>query len=396
MWFSVYTRPPNSTFTRVQRLTCCIAILFSSMLANAMFYELGDAKESLRIKFGPIDFTWRELMIGVQSSLVVLPMNLLIISLFRCTKPESFHPGDAPIKVGEQGCGSASAEKYKEKKATIEATSKGTSEASSDNTTKDKRKAKMNKTQKKATKPKNVKEKKGLTVPNPKLNGGQAFGSKTSPVTKKRKKFRLPHWFNYVAYTLALLTSLTGATFSVFYSMIWGKEKSNEWIASIIISLVQDIFFLQPLKVLMVASILAILFRKPPEEERDEVDDEEVSDLMKDDLKDVTTEEDKMMNAIPMKSPPDQIEVSLAREKRLNEVKMFTVFSQVALQLLFIFLLSIASYGSRSVDRIYLSKNIQDIFNTKLDKVINSRFCIRHIGETIFHLSAFCNFEPFQ
>lgn len=338
-----------------------MAILFSSMFANAMFYELGDAKDSLRIKFGPIDFTWRELMIGVQSSLIVLPVNLLIITLFRCTRP--------PIKAREQGCGSASAEKYKEKK-----------EASIDKTTKDKRQAKAAKTQKEATKLKNVKGKMERTVPNPKLSGAQAFGRKASPETKKRKKFRLPYWFNYVAYTLALLTSLTGATFSMFYSMILGKEKSNKWIASIVISLVQDIFFLQPLKVIMVASILAILFRKPPEEERDEVDDEEVSDLMKDDLGDATTEEDKIRNAMPVKSLPDPIEVSLDREKRLNEVKMFTVFYQVAVQLLFIFLLSIASYGSRSVNRIYMSKNIQDIFNSKLDKVINYRFCIRHRG----------------
>ena len=57
------------------------------MVANAMFYELGDAEESLRIKFGPIDFTWRQLMIGIQSSIVVVPFNLMMITIFRFTGP---------------------------------------------------------------------------------------------------------------------------------------------------------------------------------------------------------------------------------------------------------------------------------------------------------------------
>ncbi|EDO40050.1 predicted protein, partial [Nematostella vectensis] len=39
LWFSVVTRPANSPFTRVQRLTCCLSILLCTMLANLMFYR---------------------------------------------------------------------------------------------------------------------------------------------------------------------------------------------------------------------------------------------------------------------------------------------------------------------------------------------------------------------
>lgn len=39
LWFSVFLRPPRSRFTRVQRLSSCMALLYLSMLVNAMFYQ---------------------------------------------------------------------------------------------------------------------------------------------------------------------------------------------------------------------------------------------------------------------------------------------------------------------------------------------------------------------
>jgi len=41
IWFSLFTRPPSSTYTRCQRLATILALLLSTMLANAMFYNTG-------------------------------------------------------------------------------------------------------------------------------------------------------------------------------------------------------------------------------------------------------------------------------------------------------------------------------------------------------------------
>ena len=290
LWFSVYTRPPNSSFTRVQRLTCCISLLFSTMVANAMFYELGSEQQSLQIQFGPINFNWTELMIGIQSSLVIVPVNLLIITIFRYTRPK-------------------------------------------------------------------------------------AYKNEANSNSKKKRKCKLPHSFIYVAYTLAFLTSLTGAAFTMFYSMIWGKEKSNKWITSVIVSLVQDIFFVQPLKVIIVASLLSFLFRKPPEEDRDEVDSNDISETTNEDSEsrdNMSHVKDKLENPKTLAglySPLDPMLVALARERKLNEKRIWNIFSQLALQLVFVFLLSVATYGSRSSNRFWLNKNIKDIFNVKIDKV---------------------------
>ena len=42
IWFSVVNRPVRSRFTRVQRLTCCISLLFCSMMASIAFYGADD------------------------------------------------------------------------------------------------------------------------------------------------------------------------------------------------------------------------------------------------------------------------------------------------------------------------------------------------------------------
>ena len=43
IWFSVFMRPKDSPFTRVRRLSACLALIFLVMLTNAMFFGAGDS-----------------------------------------------------------------------------------------------------------------------------------------------------------------------------------------------------------------------------------------------------------------------------------------------------------------------------------------------------------------
>ena len=78
IWFSVFIRPPKSRFTRVQRLSCCLTLLYCTMLTNAMFYQVGgESTESLHI--GPLSFNPRQIGIAVITSLIIFPVNILIV-----------------------------------------------------------------------------------------------------------------------------------------------------------------------------------------------------------------------------------------------------------------------------------------------------------------------------
>ena len=58
IWFSVVARPPQSRFTRLERASCCLVLLFTSMLANALFYErTPDGSGQNALVLGPFALT---------------------------------------------------------------------------------------------------------------------------------------------------------------------------------------------------------------------------------------------------------------------------------------------------------------------------------------------------
>ena len=87
LWLSVALKRPHDTFTRAQRLTCCMSLLLTTMLASAMFFQLGNNSKYLW-KVGSLVIDYKGIIIGIQSGLVVIPINFAIVWSFRHT--ESF------------------------------------------------------------------------------------------------------------------------------------------------------------------------------------------------------------------------------------------------------------------------------------------------------------------
>lgn len=89
LWISVFARPNKSNYSRVQRLSCLLSLLMMSMLASAMFYQAEEnAKSGQGYRLGPFKFTTHEMYISFVTSLIVLPVNILIDQLFRRSKPK--------------------------------------------------------------------------------------------------------------------------------------------------------------------------------------------------------------------------------------------------------------------------------------------------------------------
>ncbi|KAF0300768.1 Polycystic kidney disease protein 1-like 2 [Amphibalanus amphitrite] len=84
LWFSVFMRPPRSRFTRVQRVSACMALLYLSMLVNAMWYGLVPQQPRTgSISFGPFSLSPEQIGVGVMANLIVFPPSFLIVLLFR-------------------------------------------------------------------------------------------------------------------------------------------------------------------------------------------------------------------------------------------------------------------------------------------------------------------------
>jgi hypothetical protein len=89
LWLSVGYRKNKSNFTRIQRLSTCLAILFLGMVANAMWYNTGsDTPAQNAISIGPISFTVQEIYTSIMSSCILVPPILLITTLFVKAEPK--------------------------------------------------------------------------------------------------------------------------------------------------------------------------------------------------------------------------------------------------------------------------------------------------------------------
>ncbi|XP_036065666.1 polycystic kidney disease protein 1-like 2 [Oryzias melastigma] len=87
LWYSVVSRPAGSNFTCVQRVSCCFSLLLCTMLTSIMFYGIPTDPSEQVMDLGQFEFTWQQFMVGVQSSLIMFPINVLIVSIFRNTRP---------------------------------------------------------------------------------------------------------------------------------------------------------------------------------------------------------------------------------------------------------------------------------------------------------------------
>lgn len=223
LWFSVVTRPATSPFTRVQRVSCCLSLLCCTMITNAMFYNLGgEGEKSTIIQIGSYEFDLRVFIIGIQSSLIVFPVNFAIVQIFRNVRPKEVKR-ERDIETNEK-----QEEHFADisRCSSVETLQNASSEAQ-------------------------IIEKREET------------NSKKASSIKQKKKKGLPHGLVYVAWVLCFLASVTSAAFTVFYSLQWGPEIANKWLIAFVTSFFQSILIIQPLKVVIAALLFAIIIKKP-------------------------------------------------------------------------------------------------------------------------------------
>ncbi|NWY67558.1 PKD1 protein, partial [Erithacus rubecula] len=87
VWLSLWDRPPRSRFTRVQRATCCCLLIFLFLCANAVWYgAVGSVHLSNVAVSSLIPVSVDTVAVGLVSSVVVYPLYLVILFLFRMAR----------------------------------------------------------------------------------------------------------------------------------------------------------------------------------------------------------------------------------------------------------------------------------------------------------------------
>ena len=179
MWFSIFARPVQSSFTRLDRLTCCFVLLSISMVMNIMYYGVDTSSSSDGIRIGTyVNLTVQQISVGVITSLIVFPPSILLVQMFKRIKRR--HTRISKIK-----------EILKE----------------------------------------------------------PAEKQKIDKTRKQKSDLKFPWWFRLFAYMLSFSFAGVSLFFVIIKGLVFGNEKVNKWVTSIIVSFFTSAFLTQPIKV---------------------------------------------------------------------------------------------------------------------------------------------------
>ncbi|XP_072925767.1 polycystin-1-like protein 2, partial [Hemitrygon akajei] len=477
IWFSVIARPPRSFFTRVQRLSCCLSLLLCTMLTNIMFWNRAANENEQEGELDASTITWREFIIGIESALIIFPVNLAIVQIFRNVRPKP----TKKKKMSKKSVGAKSTsgsqrmpedlmmdikriasclpKRLKDAMPSLEEDIRNTDdmnkllalvadiiqhyneiehsdsqettvpnaendssadsspdhqnedndsiasrpEESEDNSAKqnnqimqhffhyvklllqfvetelqemDMEKFQNPYTQIHATDQvrKIIQFIKAAVKASEDDDDDKAIDDDTSTKGEslpgsEKKSFsleRLPWWFVYIGWFLVFVTSGISAFFTMLYSFDYGKEQSTQWLVSMIVSFLESIFIIQPLKVLLVAAFVALIVKKI---ERNDTQENFNEDFLTSecDARDVLTSNGTNRTDRTIYQPPSLKNVEQLKALRIKEKKMYALIKDIIAHVLFLVSLSIIAYGERSPHSFYLNKAINDSFTRKFN-----------------------------
>ena len=147
--------------------------------------------------------------------------------------------------------------------------------------------------------------------------------------TETKRPRVLPHFCVYFAWFLCISTAVTSASFTVFYSLMWGGEKSARWLSSVVLSLSGDVIISQPIKIILVSVIIASRCGC---------------------RKKAIRESGGELNPEPFHAAI-LVDVERARKYKINERKMYAYLKELTFSLLFFVLLLVVCYGGINKQR---------------------------------------------
>ncbi|XP_022236079.1 polycystic kidney disease protein 1-like 2 [Limulus polyphemus] len=336
LWFSIFMRPPKSRFTRCQRVSCCIALLYLSMLVNAMWYGRTSSKPSASaVSVGPLSLSPEQIGVGVMANLIVFPPTFLMITLFRKSKLRKLRPSRVTEALKKQS-GRTDNEDSTSTGSVRPGTSTSTSTLISD-----------------TTKPRKDNDRE----------------DDTEKKKKKKKKFLFPWWCLYLAWFVSLSTIAVSVFFLWGYGVQFGDEKTRKWVTSLLISFFTSILVTQPIKVFLMAMIFSTLCKSVDNDEDDAEEDEEAPELNPDE--EWLYAESPRRSERKLYKPINVQATQRAKEERLTEMKMNAVIREILSYLLFLWILIVLSYGNRDPNAFYMQVNLNNAFIKKGDSSLD-------------------------
>ncbi|KAL7854792.1 hypothetical protein SRHO_G00169820 [Serrasalmus rhombeus] len=330
IWFSVVSRPASSNFTRVQRISCCFSLLLCTMLTSIIFWGIPTNPSEQSLDVGNIKFSWKQVMIGVQSSIIMFPVNLLIVSIFRFTRPRK------KIQKVEEDQQPKSGSPQQEKKHSdtspqwCKQTDIAVEYVIKDHVT-------------------------CISSPGVGRSGG----------SKKCCQKGLPWWFLFVGWFLVAATSGVSAFFTILYGLNYGKQRSISWLISMTVSFFESLLLTQPIKVLGFAIFFALVVKSV---DNDDDDDEEYIYMVRNQVLIYSDDPDDVRisrrdSSCSFYQPPPPSDIGKMKDNMIKDRKAFALIMEILIYVLFLCVLLMAAYSQRDPNAYFLTQHIQQSFS---------------------------------
>jgi len=224
IWVSIFTCPRHSTFTRVQRLSCCFTFVMSAMLVNIMFYGITMPEIHEELIYNVMGFDISQLITGVETCMSLTPINLLTIYIFRTVSPR-----DAKLEVryGGDDMNNQSLDSHTDSEGV--SSDSGEIESSSSDLS----------------------------------DSDETESYKDERARHATSSFRLPWWCVYIAWAITISLSGVSSYVVLMYGLSFGLNKSVAWLTSFLAATTNNIGIMQPIKVAAIVTVMTLLFKAP-------------------------------------------------------------------------------------------------------------------------------------
>ena len=342
LWFSVFSRPPRSRYTRCQRVSAAFVSLYLSMLGNAMWFGTGPTKAETGFDvFGIVTITWEEIIMGVLINALTFPFVFLIVFLFKYSKPSKLRNNTIIKALQEQNAQENEEDEDEEKE---DDNGDGPSQSVENDDEAD-------------TKSLVSTTSSASTASTESTESNQSLASQVT-----RRKFSLPFFCLFIGWFLCLSFILLSAFFLWAYAMHFGNDFINKWLISVILSFFTSFLIFEPLKVLIFVMIYSLFCHMDIDDDFDDSYEDEEAYVNEDD-------EEWYNNDKTLKTKvyrPYGKDFLLALKKaRVKQVRSQAVANELFTYVIFLIVIFIIAYENRDADSFQIKSHIENNFILK-------------------------------
>ncbi|XP_052819342.1 uncharacterized protein LOC128245129 isoform X2 [Mya arenaria] len=322
LWLSVYTRPMKSNFTRVQRLSCLLGLIFLTMIAVTMTLQSPD-ENIYQIVIGPFRFAFENFLVALVALLISTTVIMIVTFFFKNAESD---------------------ESARFQSTLLNAYRKANSKIQFD-----------------------------------KSVIGRIFVPPAEEALQYNYYF-LPHFCVYVGWTILAMAIAVASYFIYSFSDSWELIKSEYWMSTIFVSFFCSIMVTEVIKVIFFALLYLMLCPRAYEAPDPFINKDNLEEITKHNSATLTIGP-QFQSVLPIPENPDDDALFENKINRIRNHQLLKIFTQLSLYSALLYMVYTISYESRDPRSFIMKDHLVTTFKYA-DSVKDLKTYTKWLNET--------------